>query len=360
MLKSKDLLRILGYTGGKGLKLVIIGSYDEQHQVLGGQHDRTEIIVERLFKKLRKDTIQFYNIFPIRKNKFLILWNAIQVYLKNEKIVYITSTRGTLFFTALFGVLRFIIPRKLYCVVIGSCNITRMKKHKVIFKLFQNLNGSFYETEMLREIYERGGCKRTYYFPNGKIIKLNKINALSFSKPYKFCTYSRITREKGILDAIYAIKKVNTSYSEAVCTLDIYGKVDDNFKEEFEAAIRGQDAIKFCGKIERSQSTQVLSRYIAMLFPTHHKAEGVPGGVIDAYEAGLPVIATNISFNSELIKDGRTGYIYQEDKPEDLVYIIKQMADKPEEIIAMRKNCLAEARKYDIERHIDRFIKILN
>jgi len=51
--------------------------------------------------------------------------------------------------------------------------------------------------------------------------------------PYKLCTFSRVLKEKGIEDAINAVIKVNTDCGREVCTLDIYGQIDENTKMRF-------------------------------------------------------------------------------------------------------------------------------
>ena len=58
---------------------------------------------------------------------------------------------------------------------------------------------------------------------------------------------------------------------------------------------------------EKAYST--LSKYDCMLFPTYWKGEGFPGVVIDAFIAGLPVIATDWNMNTEIIKEGENGFI---------------------------------------------------
>lgn len=58
-----------------------------------------------------------------------------------------------------------------------------------------------------------------------------------------------------------------------------------------------------------NQSTEVLKNYDALLFPTYYEGEGFAGTIIDAFAAGLPVIASDWKYNSEIIKQGITGVI---------------------------------------------------
>lgn len=48
------------------------------------------------------------------------------------------------------------------------------------------------------------------------------------SEPLPLCTFSRVMKEKGIEDAVNAVKSVNKYFGRVVYTLDIYGQVDSN------------------------------------------------------------------------------------------------------------------------------------
>ena len=53
------------------------------------------------------------------------------------------------------------------------------------------------------------------------------------SEPYKLCTFSRVMKEKGIEDAIDAVRSVNAHFGRTVYTLDIFGQVDAGYEERF-------------------------------------------------------------------------------------------------------------------------------
>ena len=53
---------------------------------------------------------------------------------------------------------------------------------------------------------------------------------LNLKKKLKVCTYSRVIKEKGILDAIEIVKSANQMLGENKFYLDIYGKISNEFK----------------------------------------------------------------------------------------------------------------------------------
>jgi glycosyltransferase involved in cell wall biosynthesis len=175
-------------------------------------------------------------------------------------------------------------------------------------------------------------------------------------KPYKLCTFSRVMREKGIEDAIEAVKKINSERNEIVCTLDIYGQIDKEYEERFQQLTKEfPDFISYKGLVDFDKSTEVLKNYFALSFPTYYEGEGFPGTVLDAFSSGIPVIATNWKYNSEVIRHGKVGYIY-ECGSENLALILKKILENPDSISQMKTNCLLEAKKYDTKTVVQLFL----
>ena len=172
-----------------------------------------------------------------------------------------------------------------------------------------------------------------------------------FSEPYPLCCFSRVKREKGILDAINGIREVNSKAGRTIFSLDIYGSIDADFKHDFQKAVEDNFSfVKYKGVAEYSKTTKILKDYFSLLFPTYYSGEGFPGTIIDAFSSGIPVIATDWLYNSEIVTDGITGIVYGidgEDKHIKLASTLVKIASDPESMIRMKNNCLKEAKKYD-------------
>ena len=63
--------------------------------------------------------------------------------------------------------------------------------------------------------------------------------------------------------------------------------------------------------LQEESGYTVLSQYDVMIFPTYWEGEGFPGVLVDALIAGLPVIASNWHLNSEVIEEGKTGWLIE-------------------------------------------------
>ena len=85
------------------------------------------------------------------------------------------------------------------------------------------------------------------------------------------------------------------------------------------------------------------------LFPTTWSGEGFPGTLIDCYNAGLPTVASDWAYNSEYLREGQTGLLYDWQKPEMLKQRVADAIAMAPRVYAMRQACLQEAEKYRCE-----------
>ena len=100
-------------------------------------------------------------------------------------------------------------------------------------------------------------------------------------------------------------------------------------------------------------------KYFALLFPTHYEGEGFAGTLIDAYSAGVPVIASEWKYNSEVV-NGDVGYIYSTGNHTEFVALLREIAENPTMLLGKKRNCLMEAEKYKVDKAIMILIDHLN
>ncbi|MDR2836303.1 MAG: glycosyltransferase family 4 protein [Bacteroidales bacterium] len=101
----------------------------------------------------------------------------------------------------------------------------------------------------------------------------------------------------------------NSEYSNQITQFVYDNKLNDNISIVNES----KDIFPF---FQQADCSLVCSRFEAFGRVT-----------IEAMKCGLPVIASNIGANSELIKDGFNGYLYKFDNPNDLADKILMMKD---------------------------------
>ena len=120
------------------------------------------------------------------------------------------------------------------------------------------------------------------------------------------------------------------------------------------------DCVFYEGAIPSNEAVRTLKNYYFHLFPTTWTGEGFPGTLIDCYK-GFPTISTDWAYNSEYIIHGKTGYLYEWNKPELLEDIIICAIDDSQEVhYNMRIANLSEAEKYRSDRVIKKIIDRMN
>ena len=157
-------------------------------------------------------------------------------------------------------------------------------------------------------------------------------------------------REKGIEDAVNAVVSVNTDLGIQAFSLDIYGQVDGAQIEWFESLqTKFPSYIRYGGLVPFDKSVEVLKEYYALLFPTYYEGEGFAGTIIDAFASGLPIIASDWRYNSEIIKPHINGLLVKCKNVNDLVLALKYISDNKDEWNKMKSECLKEAFIYSPE-----------
>lgn len=345
------------------MKVLVIGTVDETHSQISGQFDRTEIIRDGLIKA--GYDVSFVNMMNWQRNKFTVFGAFIKQFFISDAVLFLASLNGTRVILNIISFLRFFSAKPVFQIAIGGMSNCEFVKNNLYYRnIVRKLKSVFVEVESMIQEYKSVGIDNVVYLPNCKFINtsVNHGNP-SFMKPYRFCTYSRITPSKGIKEAIDVIERLNKRYGLDYCTLDIYGTYLSEDEQWFKMLMgQASDAVKFKGRIERKDSISTLSQYDAMLFPTKHLGEGVPGGMIDCYEAGLPIIVRNTSFMSTIVLDGKTGFVYNGDEELNLDRAIIRYTEglTVEEKKVLRKECIKNAGKYDTNSVIKTLSKYLN
>lgn len=332
---------------GKGI--AIIGRIAAGEQLTDGQTVKTKTLYEELCGRFPDFKIICVDTFRYRKRLLYIIWRALCAFVECDHIFVLLSKNGRRFFFPVLMCLNAIFHRRLYHDVIGGALPDEAMESRALCRQLRKFEINWVEFAEMKEQLERAGVQNVEVLPNFKRLHILQEGQLreKWQEPYPFVMFSRVIREKGINEAAKAIKAVNDRFGRLRAVLYIYGPVEDSYQKEFSEILkRYGSCVSYMGCVPFQESVQVLRDCFMLLFPTFYKGEGMPGTILDAFSAGLPVIATDWHFNGNLVRTGDTGYCYDWKKPELLAEYISYAVEHPEEINKMRKNCLAEAAKY--------------
>lgn len=328
-------------------RICVIGHFAYGLEYFDGQTVKTKIITKELENQLGKDEVLKIDTHGGKK-KMLRLILQLPVTMKNVKnIIMMPAHNGIRFFAPLLVFFNSFIHIKLHYVVIGGWLPEYLENKKRLQKNLKKFDGIYVETNTMKVNLEKQGFSNIYILPNCKELKILKENELVYatSKPFKLCTFSRVMKEKGIEDAVNAVEEINKKYGETIFTLDIYGQIDSMQTEWFESLqVKFSKDISYKGLVPFDKSTDVLKNYYALLFPTYYEGEGFAGTLIDAMAAGVPVIASDWRYNSEIVQDNRTGFLIKNNESlhEKLEFIKSNIAL----VNDMKKMCIEEANSY--------------
>ena len=318
-------------------------------------NDGQTIKTKNVYNALKREgyfDVRKIDTYFIRKNPVRFFVQFLFSVFTTEKYIVLLSQNGR---KVLFPVLYFIekyLHKNVYNYGIGG-RLAREVNQKAKWKKYvSNFHGNWMESPQIVEDLARLGVNNAVYIPNFKRLTILKKEEMvkSFDEPYRFVIFSRINKEKGIEDAIAAINSVNHKYNKKIATLDLYGPIEDGYEKRLEQCLSDSDKYcRYCGVVDSEKSVEALKDYYMLLFPTHWRHEGIPGTIIDALTAGVPIISRKWQFCDDMITNYYSGYVYDFESPEDLEKCIEYAISNPMNVIAMKENCLKKAYEYSEE-----------
>lgn len=333
-------------------KVGIIGHFGFGLDLANGQTIKTKIVSDVIKEAVNGD-VCYVDAHGGIKAVVPVIWGCIKL-LRNCKHVFIFLTEnGLKVAVPVLGVVNKIFHRKLHYNVIGGWLPAFLKRNNWLIHHLKQFDYIYVETNTMHSALSKLGLNNCITIPNCKKLRIVNENELIVcnEKPFKLCTFSRVMKEKGIEDIVNVVRTINTDAGKVVYSLDIYGQIDNGQKEWFSDLSKSfPEYIHYGGVIDFDKSVAVLKGYFALVFPTRFYTEGVPGTIVDAYAAGLPVISARWESFSDVINEGETGVGYEICDTSDLARILKKVASSPELIYNMKRNCVMKAQDYTLER----------
>ncbi len=164
-----------------------------------------------------------------------------------------------------------------------------------------------------------------------------------------FVYIGHVKPSKGIFELLQAAEKM----PETV-VVDIYGPLSDGLTEEI---FHGKKA-HYCGVLQPGQVGTVMARYDVLVLPTYFEGEGYPGVILEAYAAGIPVIATRWRSIPEIV-DTQCGILVDPKDVTQLAEAMNALASSTSIMERLRAGVYHKAKAFSSEVWTDKFIEIL-
>jgi len=287
------------------------------------------------------------------KRRPWVIAQFILALITHRKAVLILSTSAQNIYP-LIKVLYY-VPHKLRVVhwVIGGSFHKKVMNGTYKARYFDKLLVNFVESTQMVESLKKCGVSNAVYVPNFKSIPNIPCHKTA-SGTIRFIFLSRIIPQKGVDYILEAAKQLNTHGLSRKFTIDFFGEIEKSYEQDFKQKISGAKNIAYKGllKLREPGGYEKLTEYDMMLFPSYWKGEGFAGVFIDAFIAGLPVLASDWNFNPEIIEHGKTGLVIPVHSVSALHDAMLEVIEDKIDLRKMSENCRAQAAALDVSRVI--------
>ncbi len=329
-------------------QVTVVGHFAFGESYLDGQTVKTKTVTVALrerFGEAAVATIDTHSGFKRCLSLFFELRRALK---ESRHVLILPAHNGLRVIAPLLVYLNRKYGRGLHYAVIGGWLSSFLHGKPRLTKALQAFDGVYVETTAMRHALSERGFTNLAVMPNAKELPLLPDSPPPASAvPYPLCTFSRVMRQKGIEDAITAVRAVNESQGHTVFSLTVYGPVDSAETTWFEnLKLTFPPYVTYGGSVPFDESVDTLRRYSALLFPTRFYTEGVPGCVLDAYAAGVPVIASRWENFDDVVEDEVTGYGYDFADSAALTRVLTALASDPARLAVLRPACLVRAKAF--------------
>jgi len=322
-----------------------------------------------LAQKLREKNIKYIYISHLKRailpwHDFLAFWQ-IKKLIKQEKpdIVHLNSSKISILGS--LAARRCKVPKIIYTVHGWVFNEELAWWKKFFYKILEKWTAKF-KTHIicLSEFDKQNAIKQ-------KIAPTNKISVIyNGIKPIKFLSKEdareklKISQNKIIIGSIgnlyknkgyeYLIKAISLCVMRyALCVIGD-GPEEKNLKSKI-LNLKLDKKIKLTGNITNAaQLLSALDIYVCSSIK-----EGLPYTILEAMQAGLPIVTTNVGAIPEVIIDGKNGLLVELKNSETLVKKIKYLINNPD--IAKKLGEQAKknvAEKFSLEQMIKKTEKL--
>lgn len=333
-------------------KVCVIGHFGFGETLLNGQTVKTQTLTKELDRRFGESEVMKIDTRGGVKALLRLPFATLRALRSCKNVVILPAHNGLRVVTPLLSFWNFFYRRSLHYAVIGGWLQSFLKKRPILRRQLSRFSGIYVETETMRRALTSLGLENAIVMPNCKELRVLAPEELKMpsEEPYRLCTFSRVMLEKGIGDAVEAVRTVNETFGRTVYTLDIYGQVEGG-QEEWFSALQADfpNYVRYCGRIAPEKSVDAIRDCLALLFPTRFLTEGIPGTIIDAYAAGVPVISARWESYADLVEEGVTGVGYTILCPEELTQILLTFAEDRAPLLRMKGSCTRRALMYTPE-----------
>lgn len=288
-------------------RVVFIGAIRRGKMPICGETAKNQILLNRFETLLKR--ICVVDTYKWKRNPYSIMRLFCTLLFMPKSYFVISVYQRSAY--RLFQLLQILhLKRNIIYWAIGGAFADMIKAEKFSAYPYKIVDKFIVEGKKMQSILYEYGFKNVYVVPNTKPIlyippKKRKAQTI------RFVFLSRIIPEKGCDYICRSAKEINELGYTDKYIIDFYGSIDKHYEVLFKAQLDCLPNVNYKGflNLQSVENYDVLASYDVMLFPTYYPSEGFPGVIIDAFIAGLPVIASDWNFNNEVVIHNKNGIL---------------------------------------------------
>lgn len=279
---------------------------------------------------------------------------------KTERLFYLGAQANLKYIFPFLWLIAKLRGIEFHYFVVGGWIAEYLKNKPMHRWMLRRINGMYCEiwsiSNKLTKFY---GYKHVDCFPNFRIYSFKPEIKFYDGEPLRLVYMARIVASKGYKRVFDLAEYIQQKYGDDKVVIDFYGPIFPDDKEPFFEGVARFGFVKYKGVLQPEVINETLAGYDAMLFPTNYPGEGLPGTIVDSYISGIPVIASDWRYNAELIEHGKTGFVFDLNKPSQFYEAVELIMNDRNLLFQMKQQAHAKRVDFDyttawnvIERHV--------
>ncbi len=278
-----------------------------------------EILFVELFSKIK--LLKNYNLIHIHHAKTWVLFSPL-VFFGKKTIYSFHQSFGS-------GIKKSIFENLLIFLIV---NYICLFSKKLIFLTFGQKK-HIKKYSILKKSFEKKSAVINNFIDKKYIIK----NKLNFNKGILFV--GRYTQIKGFEDLIQVASTLPDFKFHLIG--------DNSYNSKLQNMIN-------LGKMDNSKIFKEYDKNSMLILPSY--TEAFPMVILEAMARGLVILVSDIPGMSEIVKEGRNGYLFPPGDIEKMKKIISFLKNNPKEIERISKNNLKDIWKFTEEKQMPKYL----
>lgn len=327
------------------MKYLVLGYFGYRNNQLDGQTVKTRDLYRLINEQFPNNKIKYFDTQDFKYNKSSI-FKMLRLVCECNRLIYLPANNNLKFIFPVIFVLSKIFRFQIDYFVVGGWLSEFISNLPIHTWMLKHINGIHVETKRLKHDLEIfNNLKNVDIFPNFRFFEFAPTS--NESNKLRLVFMARIMKEKG-LDWIFILADyIEKHQLSNKISISFYGQINENDREYFLNSVSRYDFVDYLGPLQPENIHKTLNDYDVLLLPTHFYTEGLPGSIVDAYIAGIPVIVTEWINAKEFVEDNKTGFIIPfENGQNTLIEKVVDLQQNKEMLCKMKSNVLIKRKEF--------------